>query len=181
MNRHQLEMNINLHALDPNFLNSELHYVIAKDENNFRFVGWNDKPGPDELKFYCFLTEEPITITAGNIQEEESYVLSDEPIYPTVSNYTDFAHIIKELQTNIAAKAIRQFSDEDIESIKENLQQDFGNIEKHLVKSEQGQHLLLIFDSTEVSVAANMVYFRHKAPFSDEHYHHVQEQHNKDA
>ena len=52
-----LEINVNLHALQPDFLNSELYYVIAQSENSFRFAAWNEEPSADEEKFYCFLTE----------------------------------------------------------------------------------------------------------------------------
>ena len=42
----QLEINVNLHSMQPGFLNYELHYIIASNENNFRFVSWNEEPQP---------------------------------------------------------------------------------------------------------------------------------------
>ncbi len=38
---------MNLHALQPN-LKLELYYILAIDENNFRFAGWDDEPAAGE-------------------------------------------------------------------------------------------------------------------------------------
>jgi len=40
----ELAINVNIHALQPDFLNLELHYIIAENENTFRFVDWNVLP-----------------------------------------------------------------------------------------------------------------------------------------
>lgn len=176
MDRKQLEMNVNLHSLQPNFLNSELHYIIAKDETTFRFSKWNEKPAAYETKFYCYLTEQPLFIPAGNISLEESYVLNTEPVYPVISDCHDFIDAIEKVKKDGVSKSIRQFSDKDIADFKTDLEKKYGTVEKHLVQSGQGQHLLLIFDSSEVSISQSMVYFRHKAPFSDSHYQHVKEE-----
>ena len=52
----QLEINVNLHSLQPGFLNAELHYIIAASENTFRFANRDEEPKKGEQKFYCFLT-----------------------------------------------------------------------------------------------------------------------------
>jgi hypothetical protein len=40
----QLELNVNFHAVQPGFLDLELHYIIAEDANTFRFVDWDELP-----------------------------------------------------------------------------------------------------------------------------------------
>jgi hypothetical protein len=172
----KLEINVNLHSLQPNFLNSELHYVIASDENSFRFATWEEEPKWGEKKYYCFLTEQPLFIPSGNITLAESYTLIEEPVYPVVANCNDFIATVEAMKEKGVAKCIRQFSDKQLEEIKEELEKKYSSVEQHKVKSGQGQHLLLVFDNYEISVSAAMVYFRYKAPFSDAHYEHVKEE-----
>lgn len=172
----QLEINVNLYTLEPDFLNYELHYVIASSENNFRFATWDEMPGTGEKKFYFFLTEQPLHIPAGNITLEQSYVLKEEPIYQCVSSFDDFVIAIEKVKKDGVGKSIRCFSNEDTDTIKNKLQEKYGSIEKHLVTSSQGQHLLLVFEAIEISISATMVYFRHKTPFNASHYQHVQEE-----
>lgn len=176
IDKKQLEINVNLHTLQPDFLNYELHYVIAESENCFRFATWDEQPKPGEEKFYFFLTEDELHIPAGNITLEESYVLKEKPIYPCVSSYKDFIIAIEKVQKEGVAKCIKCFSDEDTDLIRQQLEEEFGNIEKHLVRSSQGQHLLLVFDQVEISISATMVYFRHKSPINESHYQHVKEE-----
>lgn len=176
IDKKQLEINVNLHSLEPDFLNYELHYVIAKSESSFRFATWDEQPESDEHKFYFFLTENELHIPAGNITLEESYVLKEEPIYPCVSSYKDFKSVIEKVQTEGVAKAIKCFSNEETDTIREQLEGTFGKIDKHLVKSSQGQHLLLVFHEFEISISATMVYFRWKTPFNASHYQHVKEE-----
>src|SRR5205823_7398992 len=95
INLEQLEINVNLHSLQPGFLNSEVHYIIASSVNNFRFAAWDEMPGKHEQKFYCFLMERKLFIPAGNIVLKESYVLTDKPIYPLASSYSDFAEALE--------------------------------------------------------------------------------------
>ncbi|MCW3105564.1 MAG: hypothetical protein JWQ09_70 [Segetibacter sp.] len=176
IDKKQLEINVNLYSLEPNFLNYELHYVIADSENSFRFATWDEKPKAGEEKFYFFLTDEELHIPAGNITLEESYVLTEEPVYQCVTSYEDFISAIEKVQKDGVAKCIRCFSNEDIDAIKNKLEEKYGTIEKHLVTSSQGQHLLLVFDDIEISISATMVYFRHKTPFNESHYKHVKEE-----
>ena len=176
IDKKQLEINVNLYSLQPNFLNYELHYVVAESENAFRFATWDEQPKAGEQKFYFFLTEEELHIPAGNITLEQSYVLKEEPVYQCVSSYNDFLLAIEKVQKDGVAKGIKCFSDEDTEIIRKQLEEKFGQIEKHLVKSSQGQHLLLVFDHIEISISATMVYFRHKTPFNESHYQHVKEE-----
>lgn len=176
IDKRQLQINVNLYSLKPEFLNYELHYVIAENENTFRFAEWNEMPKENEQKFYFFLTEQQLHVPAGNITLEESYVLKEEPIYPCVSSYKDFISVIERVQTEGVAKAIKCFSNEDTDAIREQLEDTYGRIEKHLVKSSQGQHLLLVFGEFEISVSATMVYFRWKTPFNASHYQHVKEE-----
>jgi len=166
----QLEVNVNLHALQPDFLNLELHYVIAENENTFRFAGWSELPKENEQKLYCFLKEKEFKIPAGNIVLKESYVITKEPIYPLIANGKDFISVFKTVQKNKVAKGIRRFSSEDIETIKENLQKEFETVETHIVASPQLKHHIFVVNDVEVSVAPTMVYFRVKAPFSESHY-----------
>ncbi len=172
----QLEINVNLFSLKPEFLNYELHYVIAESENSFRFASWDEEPGPGEQKFYFFLTENELFIPAGNITLEESYVLKEEPIYPCVSSNKDFIAAIEKVRESGVAKCVKCFSNADTDNIKEQLEDKFGKIEKHLVKSSQGQHLLLVFEQFEISISATMVYFRWKTPFNATHYENVKEE-----
>jgi hypothetical protein len=172
----KLEINVNLYSLNPDFLNYELHYVIAENENNFRFAKWNEQPNAGEQKFYFFLTENQLFVPAGNITLEESYVLKEEPIYPCVSSYHDFIAVIERVQNEGVAKAIKCFANEDTDLIRSQLEEKFGKIEKHLVRSSQGQHLLLVFDQFEISISATMVYFRWKTPFNESHYKNVKEE-----
>ncbi len=175
IDKKQLEINVNLYSLKPDFLNYELHYVIAENENSFRFAKWYEAPNDGEQKFYCFLTEQQLFIPAGNITLEESYVVKEEPVYPCVSSYTDFFSAIEKVQKEGVAKCIKCFNDEDTETIKKHLEEKYGVIKKHLVKSTEAQHLLLVFDHIEISISATMVYFRHKTPFNESHYKHVKE------
>jgi hypothetical protein len=176
INIDRLEMNVNLHALQPDFLNSELYYVIAENESTFRFAEWDEEPEADEEKFYCFLTEQELLIPAGHVLLKESYVLREYPLYPLVTNSSDFAKIIETLSSNGAGKGIRRFYDEDIDAIKEGLEERFGQVEKHLVTSRQGRHLLFLLEDIEISISATMVYFRYKTPFNERHYQHVKEE-----
>lgn len=176
IDKKQLEINVNLHALQPNFLNYELHYVIAENENSFRFATWDEKPKEGEQKFYFFLTEQELFIPAGNITLEESYVLKEEPIYPCVRSFDDFVSTVEKVKKDGVAKCIKCFGDEETDSIKNKLQEKYGKIEKHIVTSSQGQHMLLVFDDIEISISATMVYFRHKTPFNESHYQHVKEE-----
>lgn len=176
IDKKQLEINVNLYSLEPNFLNYELHYVIAANENSFRFATWDEKPKAGEQKFYFFLTHRQLHIPAGNITLEESYVLAEEPVYECASSYKDFVSAIEKVQKDGVAKCIRCFSNNDTDTIKDQLEEKYGPIEKHVVTSGQGQHLLLVFDHVEISISATMVYFRHKTPFNESHYQHVKEE-----
>jgi hypothetical protein len=170
-----LEINVNFHSLQPGFLNSELHYIIASDENAFRFSDWDEEPAVNEQKFYCFLMEKELFIPAGNIILKESYVLKEEPIYPLLSNYEDFISPIETTKQNRIGKYIRSFSDEDIATIKNDLQEKYGEVETHVVASSEAQHQLFVVNDIEMSISDTMVYFRMKAPFSESHYQHAKE------
>jgi hypothetical protein len=171
----QLEINVNFHSLQPGFLNSELHYIIASDENIFRFSDWDEVPQANEQTFYCFLMEKELFIPAGNIILKESYVLKEEPIYPLLSSYEDFISAIEKIKQNKIAKYIRRFSDEDIATIKNNLQEKYGEVETHVVTSREAQHQLFVVNDIEISISGAMIYFRMKAPFSESHYRHAKE------
>ena len=121
----KLEINLNLHALQPQFLNLELHYIIAENENNFRFADWNEVPGKREQKFYCFLKEKELLIPAGNIVLKESYVITHQPIYPLIADCKDFLTVMKTVERSKVAKAIKRFSNDDLTSIKIDLQREF--------------------------------------------------------
>lgn len=172
----QLEINFNLHSLQPGFVNSELYYILARDEKDFRFANWNDEPVYDEKKYYCFLSPKELFIPSGNITLQKSYVVREEPFYPSASNAEDFLSIIHSLKKDESKKAIRRFYDSEVDKICDRLQSEFGALQKHLVQSDEAQHLLIVVDDVELSVSSNMVYFRHRAPFSLEHYEHVKEQ-----
>lgn len=176
----QLEMNVNLHSLQPNFRNRELHYVIASDENRFRFAEFDEQPGEKEQRFYCFLTDRPITIPAGDIQLNRSYVLDTRPAYALLSKSADLLPFINCIDDDCTAKAIRNFSDEDIKTIQQQLEQRYGTAEMHLVKSPEFEHLLLILPQVEISISATMVYFKQRMPVTSEHYEHLKEEGNKE-
>jgi len=172
----QLEINVNLHAIEPDFRNLELHYIIAENENNFRFTDWQEQPNANEQKFYCFLREKEVFIPAGNIVLKESYSLSQEPVYPIIKDCKDFLQMINTVRANGIGKAIRQFSMEDLEQIKKDLEDEFDNVETHVVASPKLQHHIFVVDDVEISVAPTMVYFRLKAPFSEKHYQQAKEE-----
>lgn len=179
IDKKQLEINVNIYSLKPNFLNYELHYVIAKSENNFRFAAWDEEPDAGEQKFYFFLSQQSLHIPAGNITIENSYVLAEEPVYPCITSYNDFKLAIEEVKKEGVGKFVKCFSDEKTETIKKELESQYGLIEKHIITSSQGQHVLLVFDSIELSISATMVYVRHKTPFNQSHYQHVKEEKNE--
>ena len=172
----QLEINVNLHALQPGFLNLELHYIIAENENSFRFVDWDEKPHAGEQKFYCFLKEKELVIPAGNIMLKESYVVTSQPIYPLVSDCKDFLNVMAAVRENKMGKAIKNFSTEDLQKIENDLQKEFATVEAHVVTSPDLRHHIFVADDIEISVSPTMVYFRIKAPFSEAHYHNAAEQ-----
>jgi len=176
VDKKQLEINVNLYALEPDFLNYELHYVIAKNENSFRFANWDDKPESGEEKFYFFLTKQELHIPAGDITLQQSYALREDPVYQCVSSYEDFVTAIEKVKIDGVGKSIRCFSNVQIDIIKDKLINKYGPIEKHVVTSSQGQHLLFVFDDIEVSISATMVYFRHLTPFNATHYENVKEE-----
>ena len=172
----KLEINVNLHAIQTDFRNLELHYIIASNENDFRFAEWQELPNTNEQKFYCFLQEKELFIPAGNIKLKESYVLTKDPIYPVVKDCKDFLHIINTVRNNGVGKAIRQFSMDDLEKIKKDLEDEFETVETHVVASPKLQHHIFVVDDVEISVAPTMVYFRMKAPFSEKHYQQAKEE-----
>ena len=166
----QLEINVNLHALQSSFLNLELHYIIAENANRFRFVSWQEMPGAKEQKFYCFLLERELLIPAGNILLKESYVVTNDALYVIVEDCKTMLSVIETVKEKTVAKAIRKFSDEDFDSIKNDLQKEFATVEKHVVTSPSLRHHIFVVDDVEISVAPTMVYFRMKAPFAESHY-----------
>jgi len=166
----QLAINVNLHALQSSFLNLELHYVIAANENRFRFTDWKELPGKGEQKFFCFLQEKELFIPAGNIVLKESYVLSQQPIYPLIIDCKDLVTVMNIAKNQTVAKGIRQFSDEDFTAIQNDLQKEFATVKTHVVTSPNLRHHIFVVNDIEISVAPTMVYFRMKAPFSESHY-----------
>jgi len=167
----KLTINVNLHATGPAFLNLELHYVIAENENNFRFADWKESPGADEQKFYCFLQEKELLIPAGNIVLKESYVITQDSAYPLIGNCKELIAFIKTVKNNRTAKAVRRFSNDDLPAIKKDLQKEFATVETHEVASSSLQHHIFVVNDVEISIAPTMIYFRVKAPFSESHYH----------
>ena len=166
----QLEVQVNLHAIQTDFKDLELHYVIAEDENTFRFAGRDELPNAKEKKFYCFLQEKRLLIPAGNVVLKESYVLTEKPIYPLISDCKDLMSIMSTVKTNKPAKAVRGFSAEQLELIKDDLKKEFTKVETHVVASPNLQHHIFVVDNIEISVSPTMVYLRAKAPFSESHY-----------
>ncbi|HEY6976456.1 MAG TPA: hypothetical protein VH396_09200, partial [Chitinophagaceae bacterium] len=155
----QLEINVNFHSLQPGFLNSELHYIIASDENTFQFAKWDETPQTNEQKFYCFLMKKELFIPAGNITLKESYVLQEKPIYPLLSCCEDFISAIEKIKQNRTTKYIRRFSDEDVDTLKNNLQEKYQDVETHIVTSHEAQHRLFVVNDIEISISDTMVYF----------------------
>lgn len=176
MNIEQLEINVNLYAMRQDFLNLELHYVIAANENTFRFATWSDEPKGGEQKYYCFLSENELFIPAGGITLKQSYVLKEEPEYRLIANVDDFIDMLGKVSGRGVGKGIRQFGDSEIDSIKDSLCTTYGDCEKHIVRSAEAQHLLFVVKNIEISISATMVYFRQKAEFSEPHYEHVKEE-----
>lgn len=168
-----LEKIVNLHTLQPGFLNSELHYVLAKSPLDFKFTNWKTTVDDDAKLYYCFLTDQPLHISAGDITVDESYTLSEDPIYPIIASFEDFCILLDDVRAGAVVKGIRQFEDETLEQMRTLLSHKYGNAELHVVSSRQGQHTLLIFDNIEVSVANTMVYFRPKTIVNREHYAHI--------
>lgn len=171
----QLELNVNLHALQPDFRNLELHYIIAENENIFRFTAWEEIPNSNEQKCYCFLQEKELFIPAGNVVLKESYTLSRVPIYPVITDCKDFLQLINTVKSKGVGKGIRQFSTESLETIKKDLEAEFEKVETHIVTSPKLQHHIFVVEDVEISVAPTMVYFRRKAPFAESHYQHAKE------
>jgi hypothetical protein len=176
VNLEQLEINVNFHALQHDFLNLELHYIIAEDEKTFRFVKWNESPKANEQKFYCFLKEKEIFIPAGNVILKESYAVTQESIYPLISDCKDFIPVFETVQKNKVAKGVRRFTNEELETIKGDPQKEFETVETHVVASPELKHYIFVVNNIEVSVAPTMVYFRIKAPFAESHYNHAKEE-----
>ena len=167
----QLTVNVNQYAMQPDFLNLELHYVMAKSADLFRFTDWQDNPGVNEQKFYCFLQDKTLTMPAEGVVLKESYVLTEQPIYPVIKDCKDFLQTIKMVQQNNVGKGIRHFLMKDLETIKKDLEDEFEKVETHVVASPKLQHHIFVVENVEISVAPTMVYFRLKAPFSEHHYH----------
>ena len=101
---------------------------------------------------------------------KESYVVSTETIYPVVIDCKTMMSVIKAVKDGRVANAVRQFSDEDFDSMKNDLQKEFASVEKHVVTSPSLQHHIFVVDDIEISVAPTMVYLRMKAPFAESHY-----------
>lgn len=167
----QLQRNVNVHATRPEFLNQELHYVIAENADLFRFVGWEAQPHANEQKFFCFLQPTELSIPERGIVLKESYTLSTEPLFPVITDCKGFLQMIQTVQQEKVGKAIRQFSLETLENIKNELLDEFDTVETHVVASPQLKHHIFVVDNVEISVAPTMVYLRIKAPFAEHHYH----------
>jgi len=163
----QLELNFNIHARQPNFLNSELHYIAAKNENDFKFVDWREEPCADEQKYYCFLVEKELFIPSRNITLKESYVLQNEPIYPIAANAEDFINTIESIPKMGSVKRIRNFTRGEIENIENSLSEKYGKIDTHVVTSDEGQHMLLKVKNIDISISSTMVYFRDARQFEE--------------
>jgi len=103
----QLTINVNLHALQSSFLNLELHYIITGNENSFRFTGWKELPGKNEEKYFCFLQEKELFIPAGNIVLKESYIITQQPIYPLIVDCKDLVVVMGIAKSQSVAKGIR--------------------------------------------------------------------------
>jgi hypothetical protein len=172
----RLQLNVNLLSLQPGFKNQELQYIIATDDQNFRLADWRDEPGEGETKFYCFLLQKDLFLPQGNIVLKQSYVVSEQPMYPVIQTAEDFITMIRSIEECHACKGIRQFEVNAVDAIVSELRNTFDNVQKHLVQSDEAQHLVLVIRDVETSISANMVYFRQKAPFSEVHYEHVSEE-----
>lgn len=167
IDKKQLELNVNIYALKPDFLNHELHYVFVSEDKTFRFGVWNDEPSNGEKKYYCFLTEDELALPEQGITLKESYVLKEEAIYPVAANADDFIFLIEQIKKGSTAKAIRGFSNDAIDEIADALKQKDLTVDKHVVTSKEGQHVLLIINNEiEASISATMIYFRLRPPFN---------------
>jgi hypothetical protein len=109
-------------------------------------------------------------IPAGNVVLKESYIITQEPIYPFVSDWRDFISFFGTVRKNQVTKGIRRFSNKELEIIKADLQKEFDAVEAHVVASRQLQHHIFIVNHIEVSVAPTMVYFRMEGPFARTQY-----------
>ncbi len=172
----QLQINVNLHALQPGFKNSELYYVLATTENNFRFAGLSDAPSPAETRYYCFYTDTPLTIPAGNISLPKSYVLQTESPYTVVNTAEDIYPLIDCIESNDTCKAVRNFPDHEIDGIFNAIKAHYGSAEKHLIQSPEFQHLLILLPGVEISVSATMVYFKKRIALTTNHYQHLKQE-----
>lgn len=171
----ELQKNVNLFAKQPGFVNLELHYIIAKTNEDFRFATWDEEADDNEIKYYCFLSDHETT--GENAPFKESYVLSDDPIYPIVSNFHDFKKEIESISIEPGLdKGIRRFHDSQIEGLQNDLWEEFVECEKHVVTSVEAKHLLFVVKDVEVSISKTMVYFRYKAPFAERHYNTIKEE-----
>lgn len=177
----QLEINVNMYALQPDFLSLELHYIIASSDKEFRFVEWHEEPKEGEFKFFCFLTDNQLHIPAGDVLLPESYVLTDEAVFPLIANTDDFMSAVDNVSKENTVKGIRRFTTDNLEVIRQNLENKYGFAELHQVKSGQGSHLILLTDSVEFSISATMVYCRSKTPVNAIHYRHVKEDLNEET
>lgn len=169
----QLQTVVNLHALHPDFYNSELHYVLAKSELDFRFAQWNDAPEPNERLFYCCLTNETMLIPAGRITLTQGFRLYTTAPYPTIQNSAELQSIIQQVNSTATTKAIRNFDIEMIAAMAEELKIHFNEVHLHQVASYEGQHTLLLVNDVEISIAKNMIYFINKTPFAEAHYNNI--------
>ncbi|HEX6914427.1 MAG TPA: hypothetical protein VF145_04260 [Chitinophagaceae bacterium] len=176
INLRKLEENVNLHTLQPGFLNRELYYVIALDPQHFRFVEPEEEAGEGEMKLFCYLSDREILIPAGNIILKKSYVVTPAPPFEIIRKAEDFYRFIDCIGENCVGKAIRGFSEEALGGIAAALKQRYGNADQHIVTSPEFSHLLFILPEAEISISSTMVYFKQRLPVTTAHYQHLEEE-----
>jgi hypothetical protein len=158
MNKKKIQDEFNKLSLAPNFNRSELHHIVAYDNNDFDFVDWDYVIKPGEKKFLCVLVDKEYKIDGFDHVWDKSYELTETNIYRPISNYTNLINAIIDQGNDELRKYAREFSNDDAISIIDELKSKFPSSKCHISFTMQGQVLVIEVEGTFVSVTFSMVY-----------------------
>lgn len=159
MNIDKIQQEFNEFSLAPNFNRADLHYIKVDDKDSFQFSYWNDKLQTNQKRFYCFLTDRDFTMEGWNLTWPKSYVLYVSPIYPIVVNSEDFVEQLRNIKADEIIKCVRQFSEDDINTIRDELKQKFTGLESNFSFTMQGILRVFKIEEKYIVITFSMVYF----------------------
>jgi hypothetical protein len=158
MNKEKIQDEFNKLSLAPNFNRSELHHIVAYDNDDFDFVDWDYVTKPDEKKYLCVLVDKEYKIDGVDLVLKKSYELLETNIYEPISNSADLINAITSLGTKELSKYAREFSNDKFIFILDEIKIKFPGSKCHISLTMQEQVLVIEVDGIFVSITLSMVY-----------------------